>query len=493
MHLDALPKPVPSLLRGDRVEGRRCQAGVALGALALAVTACGPASEPGPGWRPPADAPPANVLLITVDTLRADHLGHHGYPRATSPFLDRLAAESVVFTQALAQVPKTVPSVASILTARDPGGTGVRSNHHDLPARALTLAEVLDRAGYATVGYTTNANLIVERGFAQGFDEFRYLPPPRDARVVTDAALERFEEGFAGPWLVWLHYIDPHGPYTPPEPYASMFLDDEHYDAERRVPIDYDPEPGRNENYVLGAAPRYQSRPFRDHPRATEVDFYRARYDGEIRYLDDQLARLFAHLRETGRLERTVVALVADHGEAMGERDYYFEHGWFVYQDQVHVPLMIRLPRGPRGVRVEGPVGLVGLASSLLAAAGHPVPQGFAAPDLLRFAARSEETRTIFSSTPTEEYPSTQRSARSGRWKYVVGDGREELYDLRRDPEERRDLSAEEREQLERLRRSLAGCGWCFAEGGAGELRREELPEEVVRDLEALGYLDVER
>lgn len=434
-----------------------------------------------------------NVLLITIDTLRADHLGYHGYQRDTSPFLDGFAAESVAFMNAGVQVPKTVPSLASILSARYPAGSSVLSNHHKLPQRVLTLAEVLASNGYATAAVTTNANLIPERGFAQGFEEFQFLSPIRNAEAVTTTALERLALGFDRDFFLWLHYIDPHGPYTPPAPYDLMFVDDQYYDADRRVELEYEPLEGYNENYVLGAVPRYVQRPLREDPRNMEADYYVARYDGEIRYLDAQLERLLEGLRSTGLLDRTIVAFTSDHGEAMGEHNYYFEHGWFVYEDQVHVPLLLRVPGSTSPERIQSEIEVINLGSTLLDYLGIDPPEVFQGSSLRPLIeGQTKAPRQRYSQTPTEELPHHHLSLRVGPWKYITGgDNHEELYNLQQDPAETRNLVAERADVVELMRQRILSGPWVDGAAESSEkLDTDELSAEVVEDLRALGYVD---
>lgn len=472
--------------------------------------------------RPAEELAPAplasNLLLITIDTLRADHLGFHGYPRDTSPFLDRLAGESVVFDDAAVQVPKTLPSTVSILTSLYPAWSGVETNRHVLPDEALTLAEVLQDAGFATAAWTTNGNLVEENGLAQGFDRFAFLPPPADAATLTDQALADpiFETPEAGATtagrdrrrrFTWLHYIDPHGPYTPPGPDADRFVRDAYYDGSIGVQLRLDEARRINWNQGLGGVPHYQRLPYLEHPRRRQRDFYVARYDAEIRYLDGQLERLLATLEERGLLADTAVVLTADHGEGLGEHELFFEHGWFVYQDQVHVPWLIRLPGTPAPRRIETPVELVDLAPTVLDLLGIDIPDTFQGRDLRPVLDGGEAPRRPLYSITPDSYPQRYAGVRLGPWKLIRTIDKahhrsvsEHLYQLEEDPAEMVDRAEGEPEVLAGLRRILDAGPWNRPEGATAPgatpetldpqiLDPETLDPEVRESLRSLGYL----
>lgn len=449
-----------------------------------------PPGRPGAAPTPRSGDAPANFLLITVDTLRADHLGFHGYERNTSRFLDRFARESIAFRDASVQVPKTLPSMSSMMTSLYPEQAGVMANLHVLPRARRTLAEELQAHGFHTVAHTTNLLLNDRRGMDQGFDEFSSTSP-MDAAELTDWAIARLDAGFEGRFFMWIHYTDPHGPYDPPAPNDRLFVGDEHYDPTRKVVLDYERIPGFDPNLILGAVPIYQQEPLKDHERRTERDFYVARYDGEIHYLDQQLGRLFSYLEETGALADTMVVFTSDHGEGLGEHDYYFEHGWFVYQDQLHVPWLIRLPgQTPRSI--ERPVELLDLAPTLVDLLGLPVTGHFQGTSLVPLVEDREiHPAPIYAVTPSE-YPGQQyKGLRVGPIKYIVDhDDREELYDLAEDPLETKNLAAERPKQLAEFREWLASGPWEAGDPKKPiELPLEDASPEELEQLRALGYV----
>jgi len=381
-----------------------------------------------PGCR---DAAPHFALLLTVDTLRADALAAYGNDLALTPTLDALAAESVVFEHCYAPAPFTLASVAGLLTGRYPEALGVTSNKAVLPPGPATLAEELAGAGWATAAVVSNFILREQAGLARGFQRYDANFPEaeavrgageRTAPGTTAAALAVLDELLqAGPESVflWVHYQDPHGPYTPPDGYRERYLEIE---AERHP---QSVEPGRG-NRGLGTIPHYQFLEGHD-----EAAWYRAGYDGEIRFLDDHVAKLFEGLRQRGLWDAASIVFAADHGEGLGEGNYWFAHGEFLHDPLVRVPCLLRFP-GVAPARLEGPVALLDLAPTLLAQLGLAPPEGLAGIDLLDAKAQPDQ-RAISLSTLDEATLPTRGLVWRG-WKYVVreapGGPREWLYPL---------------------------------------------------------------
>jgi arylsulfatase A-like enzyme len=275
-------------------------------------------------------APYFNVLLITLDTTRADHLGCYGYKPAKTPNLDRLAQEGVRFTRAYCPAPLTLPSHASIMTGLYPVTHGVRNNGHDLPSGIRTLAEILKGRGYSTAAFVSffsvDSRFGLDRGFDVYDDTFRSESP-----FKTQNAERRAEETFAGfsRWLEtngknrffgWVHYYDPHLPYDPPSPYKEEF--------------DGDP------------------------------------YDGEIAYMDRYVGAVLDRLKEQGVLERTIVVIAGDHGEGLGDK-VELGHGIFLYEETLRVPFILHNPAVfPRSQLIESQVRLVDVAPTILETIG---------------------------------------------------------------------------------------------------------------------------
>ncbi len=300
---------------------------------------------------------PVSILLVTLDTTRPDHLSYHGYGRPTSPTLDALAARGAWFDEAWAQAPVTGPSLASVLTARRAPVTGVRGNAEKLPADLPTLATVAQGAGLRTAAFVSTTLLradvcAFDRGFATYDDEmtdpcFGHARAQRVARTTIDRAVAWLRKK-DGPFLLWVHLYDPHGPYTPPEATARL--------AATRGDL---PRTEIDPRWI----PRYQR--IRD---VRDAGDYVDRYDGEIAYADAHLARLFAAVDA----DHTVIAVHADHGEALGEDGYWFRHGALLHDAALRIPLILAGPGVPSGMRVAAPVRNLDLAPTLLGLADLP-------------------------------------------------------------------------------------------------------------------------
>ncbi|HEX5044953.1 MAG TPA: sulfatase [Candidatus Polarisedimenticolaceae bacterium] len=431
-----------------------------------------------------------SVLLITVDTLRADHLGAFGGKRDTSPNIDALAREGVRFDAAIAQWPKTTPSVTSLLTGTYGSRHGVvRKARQRVPAEHLLLPELLREAGYRSAAVLTNGNLGREFGFAQGFDTFRPLGAERAERVSDGAvAWLRSEGGKPGKFFLWLHYLDPHAPYRPPAPYDRMYVGDRFYAPQRVLPLDQDREGG------LGSIPFEAAL-----PASQEAAYYVAQYDAEIRYTDAQIGRVLRELEALGLDGNTLVVFTADHGESLGEHDYWFQHGMLPYEDCLRVPLVLRGPKlGPPRV-VTAPVELIRILPTVLDYAGlppSPQAQSQSLLPLLRDPSPRWPQVAYAEAGYADDY---QRILRGERYKLVLVPSAEdraemagtqfELYDLAADPGETRNLLAERPEVARALARDL--LGWMETAGARGTATGETvaLDEHADEQLRSLGYV----
>jgi arylsulfatase A-like enzyme/glycosyltransferase involved in cell wall biosynthesis len=483
----------PSSLRGAlprAVGGARAL--TLLLALALCV-ACG---------RSEAEVRRQNLVLCVVDTLRADHLGCYGYERDTSPQLDRLAAESVRFAAAYAQAPETVASHASLFSStypavhatwNDPGPLDPVRDYRALSPEAVCLAEVLQSDGYTTAAFADGGWLQVERGLGQGFETFesRFL----GAEDRVDQALEWLADHDARrPFFLFLHTYEVHTPYLPAEEFLADFEPD--YDGPlRQVLADARAmmADGALKNPIVEVhrklfAPRLST--------LTEADrrFLIALYDAEIRSADRALGRFFEALRAQGRLADTVLAVTADHGEEFGEHGS-FEHTQ-VYDECLHVPLLVRLPEGPRGTVREDRVELVDVMPTLLAELGLRVPTAAQGRVLdLRAAAGDAGPRVLWAEVNA---PVPQAAWRRGGDKVLLfpeRPGEYRVFDLERDPSEREPLTDARAEELAASVRAQLEAWW-----GSSQQRRERFALEPVargrdqfrqsqiEELEALGY-----
>jgi arylsulfatase A-like enzyme len=456
----------------------------------------------------PDEAPPRHVLLITVDTLRADHLSVYGYPRATSDALAELAERSVVFERAIAQWPKTGPSFASLFTGLYPQTTGLTHRAAiELPDEYLTLAELFSAGGFVTAAVVSNGVLRRELGWNQGFDQ--YLETWKLSPVEVEDPVEYRRWVHAGrvnelalPLLdrlkdserlfLWLHYSDPHAPYILPEGVENPFVGDPWYVGDQMVKLE---------------SPR-RAKAVGDNP---ELRHYVAHYDANIRYTDLKIRELLDHAGKLGLLDDALVAFTADHGESLGEHDYFFGHGRLPYNASAHVPLLLSYPRRTRPARrVASPVELVDLYPTLrrLAVPELEVP-GLEGRSLEPFLEPGDVDgdaagafRYAFAQAGGGGGPRTHfRSVQDRRFKLIYHPPRRtrrggekpphwELYDLEDDPMETRDLLAEERREGQRLRTEL----FAWMKGSDWIIRRPEQIEarsqEALKALKALGYVE---
>lgn len=435
---------------------------VPLALAALAGCGAGPAS-------PSALLPPsagANVIVISFDALRADALGVYGYPRATSPRIDRFARHAVVFDRFYTAAPVTPTSFASAFTGRYPHRVFRDWRFRGSP----TLAELFASAGYSTAAFLNNVQLTPERGFDRGFETIRVERSAEDRRV-EEAALDWLERHRSGKIFVWIHFLNPHAPYDRRE--QSRHLYDPSYEGA----------------YAETTGVRFET----DDPR--EIERIRSLYDGEVFYADRMFGRILDRVEELGLLATSYVVLTADHGEEFKEKGH-FQHGW-LGEEHARVPLVIRPPGPPRPpARTAVPASNVDLLPTLTSLVGVDAPRDV---DGRSLAGGVEEDRPLFSLSYTHR-EMRQLAMWRGRHKLVVECAPERdqrLYDLARDPAEAVRLESAEPDLAASMRRTLfeslelAGCDdfRMPAGAGAGDPARG-LSDRTVESLRALGYLD---
>jgi arylsulfatase A-like enzyme len=344
----------------------------------------------------------SSVLLITLDTTRADRMGFLGSQRGLTPNLDIVARQAIVFEKAYTQAPLTTVSHATILTGTYPQFHRVNDFGTLLPSRIPYLPDLLRRHGYRTAAFVGSIVLDPRNGLAPGFDrgfdvydagytsrsagQDRYQTVERRADKVVARAVQWLAQNSTNPFFLWIHLYDPHQPYDPPAPYAKRFASDP--------------------------------------------------YDGEIAATDEALGRLFAYLRQHGLYSGSVIAVMADHGEALGQHGEE-THGVFLYDETVHVPLFIKLPQERfAGRRVTSRARLVDVAPTILEAAGISVPEEMQGESLLHALTANAPERPVYSET---DYPkqgfgwSAISSLREGKYLFIQAP-RRELYDVSVDP-----------------------------------------------------------
>lgn len=436
--------------------------------------------------------PRPDVLVLLVDALRADHLSAVGYPRDTTPALDSLAADGVLFRQAVAHSTFTKSSIASLFTGRYPYQHGVYwgSLERDgvvtsdlLAPSETTLAEVLRDHGYLTAAWVQNSHLRDVMGFGQGFVDYH------DQQGGIERIHRRFAPFLRGParqapFFAYLHYIDLHDPYRPEPPYDTRYGS---Y-SDVYAGIDFAEwgawlQAVRTGEVTLSDA---------------DVEQLRAYYDGQLRYIDDQVARLLERLKAEGLYDDTLIVLTSDHGDAFYEHGAV-SHSTTPYDELVRVPLILKLPAGRfAGTEIDRQVRLVDVFPTILAAAGIQPPDGdrpgCALQPLIRAAAAGEpverdpacEVAVVEIAQDPDSAPTV--AVRTEGWKYIHFDDRpDELYDLENDPGEwdnRIDRDPDEANRFLRLATDVVEAR------DRDPAERLELDDATIRELKALGYLD---
>ena len=397
------------------------------------------------------DGAPAvhNVVLISLDTCRADALGCYGSDAGATPNLDALAARGVLFETAISPVPITMPAHSSLFTGLTPPHHGVRDNlHHRLDPVHVTLAEMLAGHVVTAAGFVSARVLDRRFGIAQGFDTWddelvttrrSLFGAERRGGETVDRAIDWLESHAGGPFLLFVHLYDPHEPYEPPEPYASRFADDP--------------------------------------------------YLGEVAYVDAEVGRMLEALRRLDLEDSTAVVVVGDHGELLGEHGE-LTHTYFVYRNAVRVPLIMRVPGVAGGRRVAGTVGLVDVTPTLCSLLGVSPPEtdGRDLSQLLREGTDGDAERPVYceSLTPTRYGANPLRAVTTSSWSFIRTN-RPELYDLVRDPGETVNLVAERAEEAQRLQAILARM--TAADATVDLETVADVDPETTRQLAALGYM----
>ncbi len=359
-----------------------------------------------------------NLLLITLDTTRADHLGCYGYAQAATPNLDRLAGEGIRFARVYAPAPLTLPSHSSIMTGLYPATHGVRNNGHELASKWRTLAEILKGRGFATAAFVSSFSVDSRFGLGRGFDlyddTFEAQATLKGANAErragdTFARFSRWLDGHAQDrFFAWVHYYDPHLPYDPPSPYREG-------------------APGRP-------------------------------YDGEIAYMDHYVGAILEALEAKGLRGKTLIVVAGDHGEGLGDKAET-GHGIFLYEETLRVPLIINGRAFPRPRIVESAVRLVDVAPTILEALGFKAEasgmEGQSLVPWIKAKTRPDLDSLIETFYPRENFGWSELvGIVSGPWKYIQAP-RPELYDLAGDPREMTDLAASSPAKAGELRRKL--------------------------------------
>lgn len=455
-------------MRDGRRYGRRGNA-LCLGVTLLLAVACTP--------------PPPNVVLISIDSLRRDHLGAYGYDRATSPHLDALAGEGVVFERAMSTTTWTLPAHASMLTGLYPTVHGVQGDADRLPDAARLVSEAFREAGYATRAVVSAPYLNAGFGFDQGWDLYDDVTGIFDSRAqnlddshwkvtspeVHRRAVEALDTVGEGPFFLFVHYWDVHYDYAPPPPYDTMF------------------DPGYEG--AITSLNYYWNDDIHADMRPRDLRHIVALYDGEIAYTDAYVGRLFEELRRRGLWDDALVVVTADHG------DEFFEHGekgheHNLFGTTLDVPLIVKLPRAERaGARVGAFVSLVDVADTLFSVAGASSTGFTQGRNLLAILTGPPEPRPLFAALGSDAAIIEDGHKLIREPHGDAGQARRYLFDLVADPGEQHNLAGGLVERRRRMTHELLSWSELALQARLPAAGADDIDPAVLERLRALGYI----
>jgi len=416
-----------------------------------------------------------NIILITIDALRADHLSCYGYPYPTSPYIDDLAKKSVVFEYAFCALPKTSASFASLMTGLHPFVHKTGPNADLLKAEFITLAEALKMRGYFNIAIVDNSNLSPKFGFSQGFDEYIGVWNKRKGKeastpYITRTILDFLENNKKRPFFLWAHYIETHTPYRPPDEFVEARPPGRKIrDIEKKILVnieDWMTAPDPDEGYVISL------------------------YDGTIKYIDTEIKKISDAFFEHAHQENTIFILTADHGEELGEHNLFFDHGPLTFSSSTRVPLIMFVP-GEKSRRIKQPVSLMDIYPTVLEKVGLVPPYEIQGKNMF---IRSKD-RLLFIPGLVDTFSVVQE-----RYHLVKVDDQlaEELglekdyfFDLIKDPEEKTNMASKQKDlqalMEEKYLEFFNRHGYLRSPKDAQE--KPNLSKEEIERLKALGYI----
>jgi arylsulfatase A-like enzyme len=468
-----------------------------------------------------------NIILITIETTRADHLGAYGYHRDTSPNMDEFAAENIRFNKCYVQSPATVVNLTGLLTSTYPGENGVYAQNQVLSNDWETITEILKQKGYYTIGVVSNHLLprINGVGTAQGFNHYDNLHNS-PASTVTKHVLSNLRE-VTKPFFLWVHYFDPHTPYNPPEAFFKKVSAMNKPKNENLVLplIDYGSRAGLNLKRIFAK----DYRPSKESKGVRKKYIYDL-YDSEILYVDAEIGKLLAFLKDNNQYENSLIIVTSDHGESLVEHDLYCQHCLDLYRGTTEVPLMIHLPGYKKGGQVvEGPASTIDIVPTILDVSKIPQPASIRGMSLLSFLQEEGDFKTRDMMLMTGWWDGLSLKLRkmpdqhpdfaiiSGPYKYIIHSMEaymvaypwelvhfwrkaltnrlkaDEMYDLAKDPLETLNLRNNNSETAERLKKALFSSSEFSAYINRRikneKIKKQPLSEKQKEKLKSLGYL----
>ncbi len=444
-----------------------------------------------------------NVVLIVIDALRFDHLGISGYDRDTSPNIDKIAKESIFFSNAITAIPSTTPSIASMMTGLYPHSHGLRFIHRQkLNPKMTTLAEILQAHGYKTIGYDLDS---VGDGLEKGFDEFSLLQwrvinkirrmlkktvkwnyKIEEAEELTHFAKRQIKKHKDKKFFLYLHYADMHWPYEPPEPFGELF------------------DPDYNGDHLFNKLGNGISRGqliFNNPLPKEEIYHAIAHYDGLIKFVDTQIGHIISYLEDMELKDKTLLVITADHGESLGEHNLHFQHTLCLYEEGIRIPLIIRNPDIKQPKKIETQVQSIDIMPTILNILGIPIIEDIDGKSIVPIIKECEDGRNylfaengeiLFKENNRAFFPGIKgkwRMVRTNEWKliYIPHQQKDiyELYNLKRDPKESNNLINDEPEMTKKMREEL--FKWA---NSSKEDEDKDLTEKSKKLLRKLGYME---
>lgn len=421
-----------------------------------------------------------NVLLIVIDTLRADHLGCYGYEKTTSPHIDKFAETGVQFQNVYCQMPTTGPSHASIFTSRYPRNHGVLKNGWILSDTFQTIAEILKQNGYITSAIISSFVLSSQFGYSQGFDNYdeefpkgsstyrgkfwegRKLEGEFDQRadIATRKAINWMRQNNKSKFFLWVHYFDPHSPYDPPQSYVKDLL------KKDMTPL----------NKIV------------------------AKYDGEIRFVDDEVGKLLHEVESLGLASNTLIIITSDHGEGLGQHGW-MEHGMFLYDEQTRIPLIMKFPNLiPGNGTIDTVIESIDIVPSVLDMLGLEKENGFSGKSFLPTIQGNEPSSPQTAFLERRHYKEGKyRNIKVRGHKFAVRDkylkyicapeeGTYELYNLAEDSKELSNLAKESPDIADKLEQMVKR--WEKEQVTAESTFEQSIDQKSLDKLQSLGYVE---
>jgi len=415
-----------------------------------------------------------NIILITIDALRADHLAVYGYSYPTSPHIDDFAKKSIIFEYAYCPITKTSASFASLMTGLHPLVHKTKPNRGVLSEKHITLADALKMKGYFNFAVLDNANLSQGFKFHQGFDQYmcvwNEIKNKKDSTsYITKTILDFLENNKKVPFFLWAHYIEPHAPYMPPIQYVEQ----------------------RPKGRVINELKHKVVVGNREHLRADSTEgHFLALYDGAVKYIDDEFGTIINLIFKKGYDKNTIIIFSADHGEELGEYNFFFDHGPLTFNSSTRIPLIVYIP-GQKSRRIRYPVSLMDIYPTLLAQVGLSVPYEIQGENLFK----NNSQRLLFISTVNNNWAVIYKNLHlvniNPPLPEKLGLENRYLFDIYKDPYEKENIAS----QFEMLQNFMEKKYMEFYEKNAksdGPNKKKQEPslsEKELKNLKSLGYI----